>query len=199
MAEISSSTELAYQADVSGADLIHGLAPVTTGWNFSNGAHTDKLTDGIHGATFAAAGNTVEGAWTTVGATAEYVLGAGANGLGYDITTIQSIAAWVNVGFGNQAWTIEMRPLGSSYVTVATIDYQPLGSGEGASRVTLGDLNATGIDAIRFTANQVNGGTNAGAFVSRELDVFGVATVPEPSALLLGAGGFTLLLRRRRP
>jgi lysophospholipase L1-like esterase len=56
------------------------------------------------------------------------------------------------------------------------VDYQPLDNG-GATRVTLTDTSgvlATGIEFIRFTANQVNGGLNGGAFIWRELDVFGV-------------------------
>lgn len=198
-AEINSATELAYQANASSSDLIDGLIPTTTGWNTTNGAHPDELTDGIHGVSFATAGNSVEGAWTTTGATAVYNLGSGANGLGYDISSIQTIAAWVNVGFGNQAWTIAVRPLGGSFTDLATINYQPLGLADGgATQVSLSSLNVTGIDAIRFTANQVNGGANGGAFVGREIDVFGAATVPEPASALLGASGMALFLFRRR-
>ncbi|MDG1072263.1 MAG: Ig-like domain-containing protein [Akkermansiaceae bacterium] len=177
--EVGSATELAYQADVSNSDLIEGMTPVTTGWNLGNSAHPDQLTDGVHGGSFSDVGNTVEGGWTTVGATTEYALGAGANGFGYDITSIQSIAAWVNVGFGDQAWTVEVRPVGGSYVTLARVDYDGTANG-GATKVNLTGLDASGIEAIRFTANNVNGGANAGAFVWRELDVFGTDTVGGP-------------------
>jgi hypothetical protein len=176
------------------------MTPTIAGWTISNGAHPNELTDGIHGDTFAAEGNSVAGAWTTVGATAEYNLGTGANGLGFDITSIQTIAAWVNVGFADQAWTIDVQPVGGSYATLATVDYDGTTNG-GATKVTLSGLNATGIEAIRFTANQVNGGANGGQFTPRELDVFGTDTVavPEPSAVaLLGLGGLALLRRRRR-
>ncbi len=196
-AEVNSATELAYQANVSSSDLINGMIPVTTGWNTTNGAHPNELTDGIHGQTFAAAGNLVDGGWTTAGATATYLLGSGANGLGYNLSSLQTIAAWVNVSFGNQAWTIAVRPLGGSFTDLATINYQPL-SGGGATQVNLSNLNATGIDAIRFTANSVNGGINGGAFVGREIDVFGSSTIPEPGSLLLGALGAVQLLRRKR-
>lgn len=169
-----------YVADVSTSDLIQGKTPVTTGWNTGNGANPAKLTDGIHGRSFATAGNMVESAWTTVGATAEYQLGTGPNGTGFDIFSIQSIAAWVNVAFGNQAWIVEVKPVGGSYVNLATVNYQPLNAG-GATRVVLsgpGPLLASGVEAIRFTANQVNNGANGGAFVWRELDVFGMASAP---------------------
>ena len=174
-----STTELAYSAEGSTSDLLNGLTVTSsTGWNNANGALLSKLNDGIHGGTFAASG-TVAGAWTTVGATAEYNLGTGTGGAGYNITSIQSIAAWNGVGFGNQAWTVEVKPVGGSWTTLSTVNYQPLVSpAGGATKVTLTDPSgvlASGIQFIRFTANQVNGGTNAGAFVWRELDVFGVA------------------------
>ncbi len=194
---VSSTTQYAFTGDVSATDLLHGLTPVTTGWNTTNQASPLELTDGIHGGAFQALpGDWVQGAWTTVGATAIYNLGLSPSGAGYDITSVQSIADWVSVGFGNQAWTIEVKPVGGNYSTLATVNYQPLGSGGGGStKVTLalpsGKL-ASGIEFIKVTANQVNGGANAGAFVWRELDVFGVdtndATAPTISSLSPGDG-----------
>jgi hypothetical protein len=110
-----------------------------------------------------------------------YNLGTGANGLGFNITSVQSVADWVNVGFGNQAWKIEVKPVGGSYSTLTTVNYQPLAkvapNDIGTSKVALSNLDATRIESIRITANQANGGTNSGAFVWRELDVFGAATI----------------------
>jgi len=179
--KVSSATELAYSADVSNSDLLTGKTATTTGWNLGNGSTTAELNDGIHGVTFAAAGNSVQGTWTTVGATAIYNLGLGANNLGFDLTSIQTIAAWVNVGFGNQAYSVDVKLKGAaSYTTLATVDYQPLAlNGIGATKVTLTDSTgvlASGVEFIRFTANSVNGGQNAGAFVFREIDVFGTPT-----------------------
>lgn len=176
----SSPLLLNFAGHLSGLDLLQGIGPLTTGWNFGNGAHPSKLTDGIHGTTLAAAGNVVQGAWTTVGATAEYSLGIGPEGTGYDVFSIQSIAAWENVGFGNQAWTVAVKPAGGSYQNLATVDYQPLAAG-GATKVVMngtGPVLAGGIEAIRFTAKQVNNGANAGAFVFREIDVFGEPSGP---------------------
>lgn len=191
IAEVNSTTIQTYAGDVSATDLLHGITPVTTGWNTGNNASPLELTDGIHGAGFdTVTGDKVQGAWTTVGATAEYQLGLGPSGAGYDITSVQSIADWVNAGFGNQAWTLEVKPVGGNYTTLATVDYQPLGTGGGTTKVTLTDPSgvlASGIESVKVTANQVNGGTNAGAFVWRELDVFGVPsndnTAPQLASL----------------
>ena len=178
--KVFSATELAYSADVSTTDLLAGKTATTTGWNTANGSTTAELNDGIHGRSFATAGNSVEGTWTTVGATAIYNLGLGANNLGYDLTSIQTIAAWVNVGFGNQAYTVDVKLVGAaSYTSLATVDYEPLGSGIGATKVTLTDTSGvltSGVEYIRFTANSVNGGANSGAFVFREIDVFGTSS-----------------------
>ena len=176
--KVSSSTELAYATDVSNSDLLTGLTATTTGWNTGNSATPAQLNDGIHGGS----GIPVQGAWTTVGATAIYHLGLGANGLGYTLTSIQTIAAWLNVAFGNQAYTVDVKVKdATNYTTLATVDYEPLtGNAAGATKVTLTDPSgvlATGVEFIRFTANSVNAGANAGAFVFREIDVFGVPTL----------------------
>ena len=182
--EVFSTTQFAYAADVSSSDLLHGITPTVTlaSWNTSNNAHPNELTDGIHGAGFnVIATDKVQGAWTRTNvSSATYNLGTGANGLGFNITSVQSIADWVNVGFGNQAWRIEVKPVGGSYSALATVNFQPLGkmapNDIGTSKVTLSSLDATGIESIRVTCDNVNGGSNAGAFVWRELDVFGAPT-----------------------
>lgn len=175
---VYSTNQFAYAAEVSASDLLHGLTPVVSGWNTANQASPLELTDGIHGVGFAVVpGDLVQGAWTTTGATAEYQLGPGPTGLGFTISSVQSIADWVNAGFGNQAWKMEVKPVGSNYVTLTNVDYEPLGTeGAGTTKVTLtspGGVLASGIEAIKITANQVNAGANGGAFIWRELDVFG--------------------------
>ncbi len=185
--EESSGSQLAYEDDVSDSDLLHSLTPVTTGWNLANNANPKELTDGIHGAGFdQVPGDLVQGAWTTVGATAEYHLGKGSKGLGYDITSIQSIADWNGAGFGNQAWTVEVRPVGGDYRILHTVNYHPLSSqpldGGGATKVVLTDKSgvlAGGIESIKFTAGHVAGSVG-NAFVWREIDVFGTPTKRTP-------------------
>jgi hypothetical protein len=174
------TSQLAYADDASASDLLHGLTPVTTGWNRANNADPKELTDGIHGARFKQVpGDPVQGAWTTVGATAEYHLGKGSKGLGYDITSIQSIADWNGAGFGNQAWTVEVKPVGGDYRILHTVNHHPLSAHlhtGGATKVVLMDKSgvlASGIESIKFTASHVAGSVG-NSFVWRELDVFGV-------------------------
>ncbi|WP_367873899.1 hypothetical protein [Luteolibacter sp. Populi] len=173
----------AYAAEASADDLLTGILPVTSGWNRDNDAGPLELTDGIHGAAFEQIpGDKVQGAWTTVGATAEYQLGSGPNGNGYNITMIRSIADWENVGFGNQAWTMEVKPVGGDWKRLVAEAYGPLNAqpltGGGASKVTVTGKNgrlAQGIEAIKITAGRVPGSVGH-AFVWREFDVFGAPT-----------------------
>ncbi len=177
---VSLGNEMAYADDVSASDLLHGLKPITVGWNPLNNASPLELTDGIHGASFnVVRKDQVQGAWTTVGATAEYDLGKGPAGKGYDISSIQSIASWNSAGFGNQAWSLEVKPVGGPWITLGQVncnalDAQPL-TGGGATKVILTRDNgslASGIEALRVTAEPVVGSVE-NAFVWRELDVFG--------------------------
>ncbi len=110
---VSSASDSAYEGDQSGSDLINGLTATvaSVGWTDGGGATLPELNDGIHGAF---PGGNAEGTWSNEGAIAEYDLGA--NAAGYDITSIQSIASWAGSGFGNQVWTVEVKPVGGSYV-----------------------------------------------------------------------------------
>ena len=119
---VSSATDSAYEGDQSASDLLNGLtATVATRMEPDSGSTVPELNDGIHGAF---PGGDAEGTWSNEGAVAEYDLGA--NAAGYDITSIQSIASWAGAGFGNQVWTVEVKPVGGSYVLLATVDYTPL-------------------------------------------------------------------------
>ena len=201
----TTTDELAYAGDVSSTDLLHGITGTTLG-AFKDG-DAANLNNGVHGSTDSdvnVAGALGESVWTAdTGTSREFVIGAGANAKGYDISGVQTIAAWSNAGFMNQKYDIYLRSLGGSYGLYATVDYQPANATDkgGATKVNVTDdigLLGSGIDAIRFdfldtVSNNVGGG------VYRELDVFGIATVPEPSSTaLLGLGGLALILRRRR-
>jgi hypothetical protein len=179
-----SPSQFAFAGEVSGSDLLHGLVPVTSGWNFENQAHPNRLTDGMHGAGYdVVPGDKVQGAWTTVGATAEYHLGKGPGGRGYDITLIRSIADWDSAGFGNQTWAVEVKVAGGRFTPLADVSFTPFErvplDGGGASMVELtgeAGILARGVEAIRFTAGRVPGSAG-NAFVWREVDVLGSPAV----------------------
>jgi hypothetical protein len=202
---LGAANELIFTTDVSSTDLLAGLTGDITGSAAWAGAGVGALNDGVHGLSFGDDGVTSI-AWPNVGSFVTYDLGTG-SGLGWDITEIQSIAAWVNVGFANQGYTVATQVVGAgSFVDLATVAYEPTSDG-GATKVVLTDDGAgpngalaSGVEFIRFTANSVNGGANAGRFTFREIDVDGIHTViPEPSAVaLLGLCGLALLRRRRR-
>ena len=189
--KVSSRNELEYTADVSDTDLLHDLTALSRGWQFEGEATPTTLNDGVHGDTYKVE-SASSVAWTTAGASATYDLSFGAAGNGWDITSIKSIAAWVNAGFGNQSYTVEIKRKGARDFTVlTTVDYQPLPHGvsgvatdPGATRVTLSadsGVLARGVQFIRFTANRVNSGAHGGAFTFREIDVFGVETAATES------------------
>lgn len=138
---LNSSTELAYSSDKSVSDLLRGKTATTTGWNLANWFTTAELNDGIHGRSYATAGNNVEGTWITVGATATYNLDTGSGGLGWDINSIQPIAAWNSSNFGIEGYNVSARPRGvATFTTLATVNYQPITSNApAATKVTLTD------------------------------------------------------------
>lgn len=177
-----------------------------SGWSTNNSANTASLNDGVYGSVYVSGPIVVDGAWDQGGTpVSTYNLDVTVNTLGYDLTSIVSIAGWNGAGLGNQQFTVEISTVGSpDFTLLATGDNQLLGASNGGNTIvtvqddtTPGAVIASGVDAVRFTSLGTVG-TNGWA-VFREFDVNGVATVPEPSAiLLLGLGGLAVHRRRRR-
>ena len=110
-----------------------------------------------------------------------YYLGPGPGGLGCDVTSIRSIAAWNGAGFGNQTWAVEVKPAGGVFTPLAVVSFEPFEAeplrGGSATKVVLTGKSGTlvrGVQAIRFTAGRVPTSVD-GAFVWREVDVSGVS------------------------
>lgn len=197
--EVSSTDRNAYNASTYTGDLLNGITPTdVSGW-FNADRGPDKLVDGtVNGASVANTAQTLGG----VNALATFNLGTGANGLGFDLQSIDSIAAWGDSGFDDQVWKLEVAGVGGSpsFSELLSVDFQTA-SGGGATRVTVTDLSGaltSGVQYIRVTGLNNPSGTN-GRFLWQELDISGTSTVvPEPSAAVLGALGGLLLLYRRR-
>ncbi|MGJ8726712.1 MAG: PEP-CTERM sorting domain-containing protein [Roseibacillus sp.] len=140
------------------------------------------------------------------------------NTLGYDITGITSVFNWGDRA--DQGFSVDIDYVGGTTATLLAAgfwgDQNPQNGTTQYSIVTIantggGALNndtftfggtttagtsavATGVESITFTFNNLRNPSVAG-----EIDIFGVATVPEPSsALLLGLAGMGFLVRRRK-
>ena len=201
----TSTDELVFAGDVSSTDLLQGITGTVSG-TFAGG-NAANLNNGL-GRTIDSSvdfvGAVGEIAWVgDSGSSIEFVIGSGANGFGYDISGVTSFADWDDAGFMNQKYDIYLRELGGSYTLYTTVDYQPAAvDGEGgATKVNVTDdlgLLGSGIDAIRFDFLDTVS-NDVGGIVFSEIDVFGIATVPEPSSTaLLGLGAMAIALRRRR-
>jgi hypothetical protein len=183
----AATDELYYAGGVSTTDLLAGIAGAHSGWRNDNGALDVSLNDGLAGGDFDAVGLAalVGAAWANdTGTSSVYVLGAG-DGAGYDITEIQSIAAWTSgSGFPNQKYNVSVRYFGdTTYTFLTTVEYQPFpgttAAAGGSTKVNLTDdtgILAGGIDAIRFDFLTTTDIHSTASTVFREIDVQGSAT-----------------------
>ncbi len=119
------------------------------------------------------------------------------NTLGYNVTSIAGYGGWNDAGRDQQRYSIFFSTVGSSDFTLyGQLDDNPASPvGISAVRAVFTGL-ATGVDAIRidFLDGVENGYVGYGEF-----DVFGTATIPEPSSmagLLLCGAAFAF--RRRK-
>lgn len=205
----TTSDEITFAGDVSNNDLLHGLVGTHSGWRNRNGAADTSLNDADPGGDFDDEGLTAlnGAAWASEGAVSSSIFEFGlGSGLGYDLTEIQSIAAWQGAGFSNQRYDISVRFVNEADFTfLATVDYQPFpaspNNNGGSTKVNItddGGVLASGVEAIRFDILDSVGADSAGS-VYREIDVFGTETIPEPGSLsLLGLCSLMCLRRRRK-
>lgn len=192
-----------FSTNISGSDLINS-GQATLGSATSTDAGTFPVS-GAHDGLFS--GNSNKAYWTDAAngadnlVTLTFTLAGSATG--YDITSINTIYGWTTSRdwFTNQEYDILVATVSQpTYTLLHAVNYDPFASGgEGSSQVNLTDSTgklATAVTGIRFLlyANGSFGETG----VIHEIDVAGVATIPEPSAALLGLFGVGLLMRRRR-
>jgi hypothetical protein len=197
--EVSSTNRNEYNGSLYTGDLLEGItATDVSGW-FNATRGPDQLVDGtVNGASV---GNTAQNSGGN--ALATFDLGTGDNGLGYDLTSILSIAAWGDSDFDDQVWKLEVAGVGGSpsFSELLSVDYQTASAG-GATKVEITGLSGSltsGVQYVRVTA-QANPGGLSNRWLWQELDIVGTSTaIPEPSSLaLIGLGGLAFFLRRRK-
>jgi hypothetical protein len=202
----ASATDLVNQGQSSFSSVTYSANPRFGGTAASGGAHNN----GIHGAD-GTSGEITFWLGATAGETytITYDLNTTLNPAGYDIRSVQTIHAWTNNSGHqkNQNYTMDVSTVsgGAGFSPIATVAYLPFDevSQSGASKVNITEdatgILATGVDQIRFTYTIPTPSGSQASPTIREIDIFGTATIPEPSSTaLLGLGALGLVLRRRR-
>lgn len=128
-----------------------------------------------------------------------YNLDTTTNTQGYDISSIGIYTGWQNGGRDGINVQVFYSTVASPMTFVSLTTAAQNGIGQYQSGVITETVSpnflATGVKSIRF---DFSGGQENGGSGYKELDVVGIATIPEPSAALLGGLGMLALLRRRR-
>ncbi len=202
----TTTDEVAFAADVSNSDLLHGVAGVHAGWKNANGAQDIYLNDGNPGGDYDAIGISalIGAAWAKDGdnvSSSEFFLGVG-NGAGYDLTEIQSIAAWQGAGFSNQKYDVSVRYLGAAVFTaLLKVDYQPFTTDTtegGSTKVNVTDdagVLVGGIEAIKFSILDT-ASKGAGGAVFREIDVTGAPTAVSSIGIVVETNDSTVIYEK---
>jgi len=122
--------------------------------------------------------------------------------IGYDLTSIATYTGWNSSGNIDQDYEVFVSLVGDASFTSLgsfSLDSTIAPASEASTRIVLtndvGGAFATGVDALRFDfpnlANNLTG-------VYREIDVFGSATVPEPSSFALVALSLVSMVSLRK-
>ncbi len=183
IAMANDSSQTAYESDVKIDDLLQGVAGTFTYLQTAGGPPGQRANDGLNGG----AQEHAALAWAADGniSSFTYEIGMG-SGVGYDVSSIITIAAWGDSGFMNQKYKVSVRYAGATeYVPVpeCTVNYQPvtnIGAVAGATKVTItrpGGMLFSRIAGIRITCLNVENTTVGGSTTFREIDVVGVASV----------------------
>lgn len=169
---------------------------INVGENNGSVGTVGNLTDGLFQTTPADKSNS----YAISGGDITYELDTTVNTLGYDLSSIDIYTGW-NDGGRSQITNVTVSyatvaaPL--TFINIATANNTGGNKFQSAviTETTSPNLLATGVKSVKFTFGaQQNNGVGY-----KELDVVGVATIPEPSSMvLLGLAGIGLISRRRR-
>jgi PEP-CTERM motif len=194
-----SNSDLLQTQMTGGNSSVDDLLTINTGENGVIAGTVGKLTDGE----YLTDPDGRAGGLVISGGTITFNLNTSVNTLGYSIDNISVFSGWSNVGreginvqvfYATVAAPASFVSLGSytaGFGWASDGIYKSVAYTDNASPFYL----AEGVKSIRF---DFSGGQENGGSGYKELDVTGIATVPEPSAALLGGLGMLGLLRRRR-
>ena len=124
--------------------------------------------------------------------TTTYNLDLSVNTFGYDISEIRLFSGWSDARAG-QSYQMFYSLVGNAAFTSLGTVSAPQSNGSLLTRTYDSDNTPilSGVDAIQFT--QINNGSAGTGTVFREIDLLGVATVPETGSLALLVLGITFL------
>jgi hypothetical protein len=197
----ASGTFAVSSSDLADASQTGTSASLSTGTAVFGSAVGKVIDGGVYN--FSGVNNTAETLTPDVGSTLTLNLATSLYGWNLSsivvLTGVGPIDQWER---SDHSYTIALSTDGTNFgtpfinVNNTTTASQAFG---GEVQMTIADNTSaplgTGIKAVRFVfANAIGPDQN----MYREIDVLGAATVPEPSAALLGGLGMLALLRRRR-
>lgn len=207
---LNSGTQEFFDLNISTIDLIQAGAPSLSGSVTASSPATFSETGSNDGTATQTSGLTYWGGVNSAGQDLTYLLTGSATG--YDILTVNSIYGWQDSRSRHSAqqWTLEVTTVTNpTFTPIHSVTYTPFAptdNAEGSTQVTLTDTTgviASGVTGIRFHIDPFSSpgspGFSGELGVIRELDVLGVATVPEPSSFgLCTFAGLLICSRFRR-
>lgn len=187
-----SSTDLVNQ----GSSSLSSYALTSGSLNYGS---VSNINDGTLGAQGAVSDTFIGDSPYTI--TLDLNTGLGGSSAGYDIYSVNVFTGW-NDSRVFQSFSVELSLVGSpAYFSLGSFSNTPVSAPSGGTyslELSLSDTGgvlATGVDSIRLSF--VPASLDGSAF--REVDVIGVASVPEPGAcILVGLSGLFFGLFRRR-
>ena len=129
------------------------------------------------------------------GGVLEIFLDTSVNTGGYNITSLVNTSGWNGSSRTNHQYVVALRTVGGDYVDLIDVQYphatdpgypnsMPVAVEHPGVQITIDDTMGgslgSGIDAVRYTFNNINGGTSPEAF--HEFDVFGTPGEALPPA-----------------
>ena len=170
--------------------------------DMSQGASTDYVGGGLGGnhaamidGLLASCCSTGDTLLPADGGVLEIFLDTSVNTGGYQITSLVNTTGWNGSSRTNHQYVVALRSVGGDYVDLIDVQYphatdpgypnsMPVAVENPGVQLTIDDdmggLLGSGIDAVRYTFNNINGGTSPEAF--QEFDVFGTPGEALPPA-----------------